>query len=241
MPSVLSTKKLLPNQRELLLNAGVSFVEYGAIEIEPIDFKIPEKLDDIIITSKNAAKRIVEAKLKVKNFYCVGEKTAQYIKQHNYNVIEIQQSSFALGKEITKKHRAKSFTYFCGKQRLDALPEQLKISGIFCQEILVYETKLIVKQFDRQFDAILFFSPSGVTSYIKGNYPTQIEKENEKVESKNTSAGKLLSTGNITDSRAICIGNTTAAKANNYFYSCFVANSPTIESTIAKAVKTLKK
>ena len=63
--TVLSTKKLLANQRELLLNAGLSFVEYDAIRITPTSFEMPKELENIIITSQNGAKAYLN---KVKPF-----------------------------------------------------------------------------------------------------------------------------------------------------------------------------
>ena len=73
---------------------------------------------------------------------------------------------------------------------------------------------------DREFDGLLFFSPSGVTSFIEANPNVNVRTE------KNT---------------AFCIGKTTANEAEKYFNTVIVSNATTVESTIAKAVNTLKK
>ena len=41
MKTVLSTKILTPSQKELLLNSGIGFVEYNALEFEFLDVEIP--------------------------------------------------------------------------------------------------------------------------------------------------------------------------------------------------------
>lgn len=70
-------------------------------------------------------------------------------------------------------------------------------------------------KFAQKWDGILFFSPSGVESFVLEN--------------------------NLANSAVFCIGETTAAAAKKYTSSVIVANSTTVESVIAKAVKALKK
>ncbi len=247
MKTILSTKKLKLNQRELLLNAGVSFVEYDAIEIQMLSFKVPSPVKNAIITSQNGVKALLREGVQphtIKNCFCVGDKTTQLLKENGFNVIETAQNGYNLAKKIKTNYNEDIFYYFCSKQRRDELPLILKIAKIPCNEIIVYETHLIEKRFKQKFDAILFFSPSGVTSFIKANYPIELTDERKKVEKLENDlyrekGYKRLATGNIVDSRAICIGNTTAGAASSYFYSCFTANTPTVESMIAKAVKVL--
>ncbi len=246
MATILSTKKLKTNQRELVLNAGVSFVEYDAIEIKPVPFSLPLNAENIIITSQNGAKALLnsESKIQDSDFFCVGEKTAALLKNNGFNVAETGKNSADLGKIIVEKYRVKSFHYLCGNKRRDELPKLLEQTGIICNDVVVYETHLIEKQFEQDFDAILFFSPSGVQSFIQANYPQEMTVErlrSNRLENDTAiDRASRLSVGNISKSRAICIGSTTAEAAGRYFYSVFIGNSPSIESTIAKAVKTLK-
>lgn len=218
---VLSTKKLLPNQRELLLNAGVSFVEYNAISITPVDFGIPDNTENIIITSQHGAKAFIEKskelptsqgeELELKCF-CVGEKTTALLEQHDHTVIKTAQNGKDLAHFIVKNHQNKNFTYFCGNQRRDELPIILKEADIICNETVTYQTHSNEQSFNQEFDGILFYSPSGVTAFAKAN----------------------------TISQAFCIGETTATEARKYTSKVIVSNATTIESTIAKAVNTLK-
>lgn len=217
--TILSTKKLQLNQRELLLNAGISFVDYDAIEIQPVTFTLSRKLKNIIITSQNGAKAIIKSvdlRL-IENCFVVGEKTTLLLVENGLKVTKTAHNAEELAHFIAKEHKNESFTYFCGRQRRDELPDILKEEGIVCEEVVVYETHLSKHRFDRTFEGILFFSPSGVVSFTDANPD---------------------STGGTT---AFCIGETTATSARKYFKNVVISNATSIESTIAKTVTTLKK
>ncbi|MCM8569573.1 uroporphyrinogen-III synthase [Gramella jeungdoensis] len=215
MPTVLSTKKLAANQKELLLNSGISLVEYDAIKITYIDFAIEEKqIKNAIFTSKNAVKAIEGKDLKIGNCFCVGDKTAALLEQNGYSVIEKTQNSAELGKALVEYHHEKHFHFFCGNKRRDELPEILKEHKVNFSEIQVYETALNPKKFESDFDGIMFFSPSGVKSFVQEN--------------------KIKNT-------AFCIGSTTAEEAAKYTDNILVASKPGIENVIAKVVAYFKK
>lgn len=59
--------------------------------------------------------------------------------------------------------------FFCGNKRLDTLPDNLSRRGFQLTEIEVYQTKLNAKKVENGYDGILFFSPSGVESYLIEN------------------------------------------------------------------------
>jgi uroporphyrinogen-III synthase len=70
----------------------------------------------------------------------------------------------------------------------------------------VYNTTLNFRKFKSDFEGALFFSPSGVSSYIQEN--------------------------SLENSVAFCIGNTTANEAKKYTSDIVVGTQATIESTI---------
>jgi uroporphyrinogen-III synthase len=63
----------------------------------------------------------------------------------------------------------KEAVFFCGDQRMNILPENLKLNGIQLEELIVYETRLTPKKLDARPDAILFFSPTAVRSFFSMN------------------------------------------------------------------------
>ncbi|AWH73862.1 uroporphyrinogen-III synthase [Dokdonia sp. Dokd-P16] len=220
--TVLFTKKLKPNQRELLLNAGLQFVEYDAIRTQEVAFTLSRKHKKVIITSQNGARALLnnlssEQLESIKSCFAVGEKTTALLVENGIKVTKTAQNGEELARFIVENHKIESFTYFCGRQRRDELPTLLKENNVACKEVVVYETHQITQSFDRTFDGILFFSPSGVNAFAKAN--------------KNTPA---------IDSIAFCIGETTATTARLHFKKVIVSDATSIESTIAKAVKTLK-
>ena len=212
MPTVLATTILEPHQKQLLLNAGVSFVEYNAIKIEFIDFDPGKKsFKNAIITSKNTARAIIRKNLKIENCFCVGEKTASFLKENKYNISEIADYGTDLAAIIIKKYPDENFSFFCGDKRREELPSILKENAINLEEIQVYKTGLNPKKFQQEFDGVLFFSPSGVKSFFSQN--------------------------KIKNSTAFCIGTTTASEAKKYTENIIIATKPSIDNVIVQVVK----
>ncbi|MDR5591440.1 uroporphyrinogen-III synthase [Christiangramia sp. SM2212] len=214
MATVLSTKKLAVNQKELILNSGIGLVEYNAISIEFSDFEIKNSvIANAIFTSKNALMAIQKKNLSIENSFCVGEKTAAFATESGFKVIEITDNAEELAKKIIENHHQKEFQFFSGNKRRDELPELLKNNDIKFTETQVYKTGLNYQKFNSEFDGILFFSPSGVKSFTENN--------------------KLNTT-------AFCIGNTTAEEAEKHTINIVTATRPGIENVIAKVVSNLK-
>jgi len=215
--SILSTKKLNASQRELLLNSGMSFVEYDAIDIEFIDFQAPSKIENAIFTSRNSVNSFFKNEDRsnsILNSFCVGEKTETILLKNDQNVVKTSQNASELAHFIIKNHKNDAFLYFSGTRRREELPKTLKKANMDVFETKTYKTELKSMKFDQKWDGILFFSPSGVESFVLEN--------------------------KLANSTVFCIGETTAAAAKKYTSSVIVANSTTVESVIAKAVKVLK-
>lgn len=216
MATVLSTKRFTESQKSLLLNAGLSFVAYNAIKIETVAFTMPKHIENAIFTSQNGVNSFFEnaSASKVEKCFCVGEKTESLLEKNGLKVIKSAEYATELATYLVKNHKNDSFHFFCGNIRSDEIPTKLKENNISFEEIEVYRTTLNPKKFERKFDAVLFFSPSGVRSFVS---------ENE-----------------IDSSIAICIGTTTASEARNYTENVAISNATTVESVIAKTVKLLK-
>ncbi len=229
MSTVLSTKKLKENQRSLLLNATVSLVEYNAIKIDFVPFEVPVTIENAIFTSQNGVNSFFENVRTynatslvvniIENCFCVGEKTKSLLEEYGQKVIKMTDYATELADYLVKNHKNDSFHFFCGNIRSDEIPSKLKENNIDFEEIEVYKTTLNPKKFEKEFDAILFFSPSGVRSYFTNNSPPEC------------GAGGCF---------AICIGTTTASEAKKYIENAVISNATTVESVIAKAVKILK-
>ncbi len=82
-------------------------------------------------------------------------------------VIKMTEYASELADYLVKNHKNDSFHFFCGNIRSDEIPSKLKENNIPFEEIEVYKTTLNPKKFESQFDAVLFFSPSGVRVFFR--------------------------------------------------------------------------
>jgi uroporphyrinogen-III synthase len=219
---ILSTKKLLVNQKQFLLNANFSLVEADFISIEQKKVAIEKVNENLIFTSQNSVLSLIEnlqetetlALLKKKNVFCVGIKTKGLLEENGFNVIAYTGYAADLAEIITLIYGKEKFTFFSGNLRRDTLPDALKNAEIVFNEIQVYETVLNPQKMTTTFDGILFYSPSGIESYIKNN---KISKET-----------------------CFCIGTTTAEALENITNNVVIANQPTVENVIIQCINFYK-
>ncbi|AXG73757.1 uroporphyrinogen-III synthase [Flavobacterium arcticum] len=215
---ILATKKLQPNQRQYLLNAELSVTEADFIGISHKQFEVNNIKGNLIFTSQNGFKAFLEKKksenFKDRNIFCVGQKTRDVIVSNGYNVIAFSDYAEELATTIINNYNKESFTFLSGSMRRDTLPEALKAAGIVLNEIEVYKTVLTPHKITSGADGILFFSPSGVTSYLKEN--------------------------SITNEACFCIGTTTAQALNGITENIIVANKPSIENVIIQCINYYK-
>lgn len=213
--TLLSTKRLSFPQLQLVEHSGVGCVHFDILKIKrrQID-QIPQNIQNVIITSKNAISALLECRQHVKNIYCVGDKTTEQLLFHGMMPQLTASDGATLADKIIASHSSKSFTYLCGDHRRDELPEKLATHQIKCEEVIVYESAVVEKSFDRIFAAVLFYSPRGVFAFAKANKHQP--------------------------QHAICIGETTAAAAREYFPNVVVATKQTVENVLTTAIKLLR-
>ena len=208
---ILSTKVLSDTQRQLLTKEGMHVVEYDAIQITPKEIAFSVPIENAIITSKNAAKIVVEANLKIDHLFCVGNKTSKYLEDNGYRVVEVASKASELAHQIITNHSGKSFLFFCGNKRREELPRILKEHKVQFKEEVVYTTTLNLQKIEGDFDAVLFFSPSAVQSFAFEN--------------------------TFEDVKVFCIGKTTAAEAMQFTNSIYSPEIPSVQNTINELLK----
>lgn len=219
---ILSTKKLLSNQKQYLLNANFNVIEADFIKTQGKSFELEAANDNLIFTSQNAVLSLLENKeieklipeLRKKNVFCVGVKTKTLLEENGFNVIVHTGYAADLAEIITLIYGREGFTFFSGNLRRDTLPDFLKKADVKFNEIEVYETHLTPQKISTPLDGILFFSPSGVESYLKEN---KIKKE-----------------------MCFCIGTTTAEALEKATKNIIIANQPTVENTIIQCLNEYK-
>ena len=215
---ILSTKILSPVQKQELTKAGIEVIEADFIKTENKPFELKNLNESLIFTSQNAVRSVLSdpksEELKNKNVYCVGLKTKILLSENGFNVVAYTGYATDLAEIITLIYRNESYTFFSGNLRRDTLPTALKEAEIKLNEIQVYETSLQPQKIKSAIDAILFYSPSGVESYLKEN---TIKKE-----------------------ICFCIGETTAEALHKITKNIIIADQPTVEDVIEDVINEYK-
>ena len=215
--SILSTKTLTVDQRKAFINAEIDLLEQDFIEIENLDFELKNINQNLIFSSQNAVLSLMEQPnwevLKTKTVFCVGIKTMELLEQNGFKVDVYLDYASELAEIITLIYSTETFTFFSGNLRKETLPKALKNAGIQFNEIEVYQTKLAPFKISKEekFDGILFFSPSGVESFLSDN--------------------------KIKSETCFCIGDTTAAALQNISKNIILAPSPTIDDVIESCLE----
>lgn len=129
----------------------------------------------VVFTSMNAVE-IVVAALPANNtmppwkIYCLGGATFTLVKKYwAYNSIAFTaKNAKDLADRIADDEIAE-VTFFCGNKRREELPEILKAQNVLVHELIVYETIETPVKIEKGYTAILFFSPSAVSSFFSNN------------------------------------------------------------------------
>ena len=128
-----------------------------------------------VFTSMNGAEAVIE-NLQEHNLqpawkiYCIESATLSLIKDYFVSAKLSAQGRNALELSQAIIHdNVKEVIFFCGDQRRDELLQQLKKSDIKVKEIVVYKTNEIPEKVDKDYNGILFFSPSAVKSFFSVN------------------------------------------------------------------------
>jgi uroporphyrinogen-III synthase len=217
---ILSTKILSPIQKQELVKANIHVVEADFIKTENKVFEIKSIHKNLIFTSQNAVLSVLQhpniTELKQKTVFCVGLKTKELLNDNGFTVEAHAGYAEDLAEIISLVYADEGFTFFSGNLRKDTLPETLTENQITFNEVQVYETILAPHKMKDEFDAILFFSPSAVKSYLRNN--------------------------KITTEKYFCIGKTTAQYLETILPETKIKNikiayQPSVENVIEQVIK----
>ncbi len=209
---IFSTKVLsLVQTRTLSSDIGVFMSDFITIQFNRLKpALIKNNLKNIIFTSQNAVQSVLNSysssELNYDHIYCVGRRTKSLIEKSIGKVTHIENSAGKLAKYLVKNIDEKYVTFFCGDNRRDELPDILKNNNFDVNEIESYKTILTPNKLGDHYYGILFYSPTGIKSYLL----------------ENTASNEV----------AFCIGDTTANLAKKHFKNVVVSSSPTVDSII---------
>lgn len=177
--NILFTKML--DEKEVSDVLG-TYISPSFLEVIKINFRkiSPFNLENksLIFTSVNGVEAFFEnGFLPHENFtdrnynkiYCVGRKTKLQLRKHGFGVFKMKKNAQELAEFIIENCPEESFVHFCGDLALDILQKNLPLQNIGYKKVVVYETELLYPKSEKNYDAVAFFSPSGVRSFIKEN------------------------------------------------------------------------
>ncbi len=209
---IYSTKSLsLDQTNQLDSKIGVTSSDFITIRnnrLKPIIVKKPIK--NVVFTSQNAVEALLNnfdaLELNFENIYCVGRRTKRLIEKRIGKVKQSENDAEKLATYLVENLEDKNITFFCGNKRRDELPTILTENSITVNEVECYKTQLTPRIIEEKYKGILFYSPSGIESYLKDN--------------------------STSTSVAFCIGDTTAAEAKKHFENVIVSKVSTVESLL---------
>ncbi len=179
---ILSTRPI----NEALINQAASqhilIDVLSFIETERIDsLEVHGEIDNALLksavavfTSMNAveavAAHIDEYKPNWK-IYCIGNTTKKLVIDYfgEEMIVSTATDAAELANKIVEDDLTSQVTFFCGDKRRDELPVILHDHNIGVHEIKVYQTIETNHVVEKNYNGILFFSPSAVKSFFSNN------------------------------------------------------------------------
>jgi uroporphyrinogen-III synthase len=213
---ILSTKVLTWEQKAMVLHPKISLIEFPFIQIKPIHFEWPKTRANVwIFTSANAVEAVLnQVNDDQKEFpivWCVGEKTKAKLEALNFKVKVYFNYAKQLNDYILKNFKNNIFIWFRGNVTTGHLTQNFN-QNIHWSEVIVYENESNPTQISVPYDAVLFFSPSAVESFLQNN----------------SLKGKVC----------FCIGETTLAKVSETASNnVILPKNPTIENVLLEVKK----
>lgn len=176
---ILFTKKLNEALISNKLGDQFSWDFVEVIEVKPLKIQSFElKNRSLIFTSVNAVGAFFtnnffpNENFIDKNFnkiYAVGYKTKLALRKNGFGTFKVCKNARELAEFIIENSTTEKFLHFCGDLALDVLDKALPLQNISYKKIVVYETKLIEPKISGKYEAVSFFSPSGVRSFARFN------------------------------------------------------------------------
>lgn len=101
--------------------------------------------------------------------YAVGLKTKKELRGYGFGTYKVSRHASELARFITEHSASEKFLHFCGILALDIFDRKLPLQNISYRKLPIYQTELLYPKLRESYDAVCFFSPSGVRSFAKFN------------------------------------------------------------------------
>lgn len=136
------------------------------VQLFPLDSKA------LIFTSINGLQGFLQNGFEINErnkLFCVGKKSAKQLTELGFHVQKTEANAEKLAEKLIREYAEESYVHFCGNIALETISQKLNVHGIDYQKTVVYETEALNPEITEEFDAVAFFSPSGVRSFAHQN------------------------------------------------------------------------
>jgi uroporphyrinogen-III synthase len=182
-PHIVSTRKLTSAKVDELTAKGWKFTDHDFISKVihiPADLQDQSIHNHVVLTSITGVKAFLEItrqrQLDTYNYqvYCISRGTKEYALAFGLNIKSSAPNAAALADEILKDVEVKEVTHVSSNLRRDELSDKLIKAGVAVQDVIAYRTEFTPVTIDSSYDAIIFFSPSAVDSFLSINPLQQV-------------------------------------------------------------------
>ncbi len=210
---IVSTRKLTSDKVTELKAKGWKFTSHDFIG-KVID--IPSGLNHqsickhVVLTSITGAKAFLQITnqlgLDKSNYtvYCISRGTKEYVQTSGLSIKSTAPDASTLADEILRDVDVKEVVHIGGNLKRNELSEKLNSAGVAVHNVIAYRTEFTPVTIGISYQAIIFFSPSAVDSFLSHNPVLQVP--------------------------CFCIGKTTADHAaQNGYQHTYIPDAPSEE------------
>jgi uroporphyrinogen-III synthase len=181
---LLSTRPLPKAIIEESAKKGVIVEELSFIATRPIqNDELVQKIKTlsseehtIVFTSMNAVEAVAAHVSSAPGWkiYSIGNTTRKLIEEAwgADKIVATAENAQRLGERLIDDG-VKAVVFFCGNIRRDELPNKMRSEGGIAEEVVVYQTQETPTQLTKDYDGIMFFSPSAVHAFFTSNKPAK--------------------------------------------------------------------
>ena len=179
---ILCTRPVSQELIDRALEAGIEMEVISFIETEPIrTIEVQQEIEQaslhsatVVFTSGNAVEAVateLEGHEPEWEIFCLGQSTLDLVTRYFGPglIAGFADNAAELAESIIETGGATDVIFFCGDLRRPELTNSLQQSGIEVEEIVVYQTVLVPQKLKKNYDGVLFFSPSAVNSFFELN------------------------------------------------------------------------
>ncbi|WP_276133135.1 uroporphyrinogen-III synthase [Polluticoccus soli] len=223
--SILSTKTLEPRLIEKAAVEGIQIDCQPFIKIVPaLTESVQQQIDKLVQSHAYVALTSVNAVVILSDYlgdkrldwtvFCISGQTLEAAKSrlNGVEILDCAETGEKLAAKIKTHSRVKELVFFGSNIRTPALAIGLAGSGISLREIFLYKTEQGPVKISKDYNGVLFFSPSAVNSFFSEN-----------------GAGDKTT--------FFAIGTTTATALSGYGDQVITSNEPSQESVINKLIE----